>query len=117
MIKSFYLLPTKRGHPQFDIIASHPTNQSPTYTSVTKSHQSINMKWQLSLLSLASLPAVFAAPVENPAHSAVEVKAREATAAVESPEKRNDDEVELLWGTGRWQYGGSKREEPQEVKV
>ncbi|KAI0412914.1 hypothetical protein F5X98DRAFT_303977 [Xylaria grammica] len=74
------------------------------------------MKWQLSLLSLASLPAVLTAPVENPAHGAVEVKAREA-ASVESPEKRNDDEVELLWGSGRWQYGGSKREAVDKAPV
>ncbi|TGJ81425.1 hypothetical protein E0Z10_g7339 [Xylaria hypoxylon] len=69
------------------------------------------MKWQLSLLSLASLPAVFAAPIETPAHGAVEVKASEAAAGVESPEKRDDDEVELLWGSGRWSYGSSKRDE------
>ncbi|KAF2971291.1 hypothetical protein GQX73_g2244 [Xylaria multiplex] len=75
------------------------------------------MKWQLTILSLASLPAVFAAPVENPAHGAVEVKAREVAAGVEPPEKRNDDEVELLWGAGTWRYGSSKREEPKEVQA
>ncbi|KAI0402438.1 hypothetical protein F4802DRAFT_600040 [Xylaria palmicola] len=78
------------------------------------------MKWQLSLLSLAWLPAVLAAPVENPvARGAAVIEAREPGPAAEvaSPEKRNDDEVELLWGSGKWSYGSSKRDEERPAPV
>jgi hypothetical protein len=45
-----------------------------------------------------------------------EAKAR----AVEQPEiitaKRDDEEVELLvWGTGRWQYGGRVKRDEEEA--
>ncbi|KAI0520954.1 hypothetical protein F5B22DRAFT_644197 [Xylaria bambusicola] len=55
------------------------------------------MKWQIPFLSLASLPAILAAPVGNPARGVVEVVAREpvlAVARVGLPEKRSmDDKV------------------------
>ncbi|KAI1436988.1 hypothetical protein GGR50DRAFT_158469 [Xylaria sp. CBS 124048] len=31
--------------------------------------------------------------------------------AEKSDDNDDDDKVELLWGSGRWQYGGSKRDE------
>ncbi|KAI1194126.1 hypothetical protein F5X97DRAFT_311941 [Nemania serpens] len=69
------------------------------------------MKWYISLLSLASLPAAFAAPTRDPSAIARNVATGEPAAAIL---KRDEEEVELLtWGSGRWQYGGSKREEPE----
>jgi len=38
-----------------------------------------------------------------------EVKARAAEQPGIIPAKRNDEEVELLWGSGTWKYGGKAK--------
>ncbi|KAI5865376.1 hypothetical protein GGS23DRAFT_558958 [Durotheca rogersii] len=101
------------------------TDQSRTISNITllsrRNDTSFNMKWQLSLLSLASLSAVLAVPTGNPsaiARGVTEVKARSAEQPEPASAKRDEEEVELLvWGSGRWQYGGKAKRDGNEAQA
>ena len=73
------------------------------------------MKWQFSLLPLAFLSTVLAAPTGNPSvitHEMTEVNARDAEQPDIIATKRDfdDDDVETIaWGHGHWEYGGKAK--------